>query len=115
MQIEIVGRDFEVDEEVREQVSKRFERTGRQVSEHARLEVVLREETNPSIPDRYIAEGTLRLKGVTLHAEERSEQMRVAVRALSQDMRRQVKRHRELRRKRSETRRLVGRARGRGA
>lgn len=115
MRIEIVGRDFEVDEEVREQVQKRFERTGRQVSEHARLEVVLKEEANPSIPDKYIAEGTLRLKGVTLHAEERSEQMRVAVRALSQDLRRQVKRHRELRRKRSETRRLVGRARGREA
>ena len=49
MQIEIVGRDFEVDEEVREQVRKRFDRIGQQVSEHARLEVVLREETNPSI------------------------------------------------------------------
>lgn len=115
MQIEIVGRGFEVDEEVRDQVRKRFERTGRQVSEHARLELVLREEANPSIPDRYVAEATLRLKGVTLHAEERSDQMRVAVRDLSQDIRRQVKRHRELRRKRSQTRRLVARARGREA
>lgn len=113
MQIEIVGRGFEVDEEVRDQIQKRFDRIGRQVSEYARLELVLREEANPSIPDCYIAEATLRLKGVTLHAEERSEQMRVAIRMLSQDMRRQVKRHRELRRKRSTTRRLVGRSRGR--
>lgn len=111
MQIEIVGRDFEVDEDIREQVRKRFERVGQQVSEHARLEVVLREEANPSIRDKHFAEATLRLKKVTLHAEERSPQMRTAIKALSQDIRRQVKRHRELRRKRSATRRLVGRMR----
>lgn len=115
MQIEIVGRDYEVDEAVREEVSKRFERIAPQVSEFARLEVVLREEANRSIPDKYIAEATLRLKGITLHAEERSPQMRTAIKSLSQDMRRQVKRHRELRRKRSRTRRLVGRTRGRAA
>ena len=46
-------------------------------------------------------------------AEERSPVMRTSVKALSQDMRRQVKRHRELRRKRSTTRRLVAQARGR--
>lgn len=113
MQIEIVGRDFEVDDEVREQVHKRFDRVGKQVSEHARLEIVLREEANPSIRDKYVAEATLRLKKVTLHAEERSPLMRTSVKALSQDIRRQVKRHRELRRKRSTTRRLVAQARGR--
>lgn len=115
MEIEIVGRDFEVDEEVREQLHKRFDRVGRQVPEHARLEVVLREEANPSITDKHVAEATLRLKGVTLHAEERSPQMAHSIKALSLDIRRQVKRHRELRRKRSTTRRLVGRMRGREA
>ena len=111
MEIDVVGRDYEVDEETRERIAKRFDRVGRQVSEHARLEVVLREEANPSIPDKNVAEATLRLKGVTLHAEERAERMEAAVRALSQDISRQVKRHRELRRKRSTTRRLVGRTR----
>ena len=113
MQIEIVGRDFEIDGGVREEVRKRFDRIGRQVSEHARLEVVLREEANPSIRDKFVAEATLRLKKVTLHAEESSPQMRSSIKALSQDMRRQVTRHRELRRKRSTTRRLVAQARGR--
>lgn len=115
MQIEIVGRGFEVDEEAREGVHRRFERVGRQVSEHARLEVVLRQEANPSIADKYVAEATLRLKRVTLHAQERSPNMQGSIKALSQDIRRQVKRHRELRRKRSTTRRLVGRVRGREA
>ena len=115
MQIEIVGRDYEVDQEIREQVARRFECVGAQVSEFARLEVTLREESNPSIREKCIADATLRLKGVTLHAEERSVQMRTAVKAVSLDIRRQVKRHRELRRKRSTTRRLVGRMRGREA
>ena len=115
MQIEIVGRDFEVDEEVREQVRKRFARIDRQASEPAQLRVILREEANPSIRDKYVAEATLAMKGVTLHAEERSPQMLNAIKLLSQDMRRQVKRHRELRRKRSTTRRLVAQARGRAS
>lgn len=112
MEIDVVGRDYVVDEEMRARVHKRFDRVGRQVSEHARLEVVLREEANPSIADKNVAEATLRLKGVTVHAEERAPRMEVAVKALSQNIGRQVKRHRELRRKRSATRRLVGRAKG---
>lgn len=115
MQIEVVGRDFEVDDSVREQVRKRFDRIGRQVSEYARLEIVLREEHNPSIREKYLAEATLRLKKATLHAEERSEAMGHSIKALSQDISRQVKRHREMRRKRSTTRRLVARARRRAA
>ena len=115
MQIEIVGRGFEVDGETRERIRKRFERVNRQVSEHARLEIVLREESNPAISDKFVAEATLRLKRATLHAEERSPKMDHSIKALSQDIHRQVKRHRELRRKRSTTRRLVGQMRGREA
>lgn len=112
VEIEVVGRGHRVDEKDHERIRKRFERVGRMVSEYARLEVVLREENNPSIPDKFIAEATLRLKGHTLHAEEHADRMEVAIKALSQDMRRQVKRHGELRRKRSQTRRLVGREKG---
>ncbi|MFN8151730.1 MAG: ribosome-associated translation inhibitor RaiA [Solirubrobacterales bacterium] len=112
MDIDVVGRGYEVDEEVRDRIRKRFDRVEKQVSEHARLEVVLREEANPSIPEKFVAEATLRLKGVTLHAEERATRMEAAVKSVSQDIRRQVKRHRELRRKRSVARRMAGRAKG---
>jgi ribosomal subunit interface protein len=115
VQIEIVGRGYEVDEELRESVRKRFDRVDRQVFEHARLEVVLREESNPAIADKYVAEATLWLKRATLHAEERSTTMDHAIKEVSLDIRRQVKRHRELRRKRSRTRRLVSRMRNREA
>jgi putative sigma-54 modulation protein len=115
MRIEIRGRNLEVDDELRELVTKRFNRVGQQVSEFATLEVELAEERNPSISDNQIAEGTLRLKGVTLHAREASPEMAHSVHELAEDIRRQVKKHREKRRKRSQTRRLVNRMRGRAA
>jgi len=113
MRIEIRGRNVEVTDEVREQVAQRFEQIGQQVSPLSRVEVVVSEEKNPAISDRYVAEAKLHLKGVTLHAHEASPDMVHTVNELAEDMKRQVKRHREKRRKRKETRRLVNRLRGR--
>lgn len=115
MRIEVVGRNVEVTDEIRADIQQSFHRIAPQVSELARLEVVLWEETNPSIRDKHVAEATLHLKGTTLHAEEASSTMTHSVKELAHDMRRQVKRHRELRRKRSRTRTLVGKMRGRPA
>lgn len=115
MRIEVRGRNVEVDEELRGHVVKRFGRVGKQVSELATLEVVVSEERNPSIADNQVAEATLRVKGITLHARETSPTMSHTVHELAEDMRRQVKKHRELRRKRHRTRQLVNRMRGRTA
>ena len=105
MRIEIRGRNVEVTDELREHVTKRFRRVGKQVSELATLDVELYEERNPSIADSQVAEATLRLKGVTLRARESSPEMIHTIHELAEDIRRQVKKHRELRRKRSQTRR----------
>jgi putative sigma-54 modulation protein len=115
MRIEIRGRNVEVTDELRRHVAKRFRRVGKQVSELATLDVELHEERNPSIGDSQVAGATLRLKGVTLRASEASPEMLHTIHALAEDIRRQVKKHRELRRKRSQTRRAVGRMRGRTA
>jgi putative sigma-54 modulation protein len=115
VRIEIRGRNVEVTEELREHVSKRFARIGRQVSDLAQLDVELSEERNPAISDRYIAEATLYLKGVTLRASEATPEMIHSIHAAAEDIRRQVKRHRDKRRKRSQTRRMVNRLRGRAA
>lgn len=115
MRIEVRGRNVDVDEELRDHVLKRFRRVGRQVSELATLDVTVWEERNPAIADSQVAEATLRLKGVTLHAKECSPEMSRSVHELAEDIRRQVKKHRELRRKRSRTRRLVNELRGRTA
>jgi ribosome hibernation promoting factor len=115
VRIEIRGRNLEVTPELRQHVEKRFARIGRQVSDLAQLEVELSEERNPAIADSQIAEATLYLKGVTLRAREATPDMLHSIHALAEDMRRQVKRHREKRRKRSQTRRLINRVRGRPA
>ena len=113
MRIDVRGRNVEVTDELREQVLKRFRRVGKQVSELAILDVELHEERNPSIADSQVAEATLQLQGKTLRATEASPEMTHAIHELAEDIRRQVKRHREKRRKRAQTRRAVGRMRGR--
>ena len=115
MRIEVRGRNTEVTDEIRRHVEKRFARIGRQVSDLATLDVELTEERNPSIADRMVAEANLHLKGVTLRAREASPEMLHSIHALAEDIRRQVKRHREKRRKRSQTRRMMSRVRGRTA
>lgn len=115
MRIEIRGRNIEVDDELREHVEKRFRRLGKQVSPLATLDVELSEERNPSIADNHVAEATLVLKGVTLRAREASPDMAHTIHELAEDIRRQVKKHRELRRKRRQTRRVAKRMRRRTA
>jgi putative sigma-54 modulation protein len=115
MRIEVRGRNLEVTSQLRHHVDKRFARIGKQVSELAVLEVELSEERNPSIADSQVAEATLHLKRVTLRARERSPEMLHSIHALAEDLRRQVKRHRDKRRKREQTRRVMSRLRGRAA
>ena len=115
MHIDLKGRNVEVTPELRAAVEKRFARLGRQVPDVARVEVVLTEERNPAIADGKVAEASLHVKGVTLHAREASPEILRSIKVLAEDMRRQVKRHRSKRVKRSQTRRLVNRLRGREA
>jgi ribosome hibernation promoting factor len=88
----------EIDDQLREHVVKRFQAVGRQVSDLATLDVEVYEERNPAISDSQVAEATLRLKGVTLRAREASPEMAHTIHELAEDIRRQVKRHREKRR-----------------
>jgi putative sigma-54 modulation protein len=104
-----------VTDELRQHVEKRFARIGEQISDLAVLEVELSEERNPSIAESQVAEATLHLKRATLRAREASPDMLHSIHALAEDLRRQVKRHRDKRRKRQQTRRLMARLRGREA
>lgn len=113
MRIEVRGRNVEVTDELREAVAKRFARTGRQVSPLATLDVELREERNPSIRDSQIVEATLRVKGKTLRAREASPEMLHSIHEAAEDIRRQVKRHREKRRSRWAARRSKAQLRNR--
>jgi putative sigma-54 modulation protein len=104
MQIEVKGRNCPVTDEARERIERRFDKVARQVSDLARLEVELITERNPSIADCHVAEVTLYLKGVTLRAKDSSRDMDHSINLVSDEIARQVKRHRVKRRRRREAR-----------
>ena len=85
MRIEIRGRNFEVNDELRGQVAHRFEGIGKQISPLSRIEVVVSEEKNPAVADKFVAEAKLHLKGVTLHAHEATPDMIRTVNELAED------------------------------
>ena len=104
MRIEVKGRNLPVSDELREHVEKRFRKVSRQVSQLAELEVEVFEERNPAIANCEVAEATLHLKGVTLRACSRSPDILHSVNVVSDEIAVQVKRHRDKRRKRRESR-----------
>ena len=106
MQIEVKGRNLPVTDELRECVTRRFQKVEKQVSELAVLEVELYEERNPANPDCFVAEATLHLKGVTLRARDASPDIVHSINMVSDELSIQVKRHRDKRRKRRESRAL---------
>ncbi len=107
MQTEVKGRNVTVTDELRECVQRRFEKVGKQVSQLAVLEVELFEERNPANPDAHVAEATLHLKGITLRARDASRDLKHSINLVSEDMARQVKRHRDKRRGRREAHRVA--------
>jgi putative sigma-54 modulation protein len=100
MQIEVKGRHMTISDDIREHVEKRFAKVGKQVSELATLEVELIQEQNPS----FRAEVTLRVKGTTLRACDASRDMAHSINLCADELAVQVKRHRDKRRKRRESR-----------
>src|SRR5437588_1275577 len=98
MRISVKGRNLAVTDELREHVTRRFDKVARQVSELAELEVEVFEERNPAIADKQVAEATLHLKGVTLRARDASPDIMHSINLVSDELAKQVKRHREKRR-----------------
>jgi putative sigma-54 modulation protein len=104
VRISIKGRNTPVTDDLRAHVEKRFGKIAKQVSPLAELKVEVREERNPAIADSKVAEVTLHLKGVTLRARDASRDMIHSVNLCADELARQVKRHRDKRRKRRESR-----------
>jgi putative sigma-54 modulation protein len=104
MQIEVKGRNLPVTDELREHVSRRFDKIAKQVSELAVLEIEVSKERNPANPECQVAEATLHLKGVTLRATESSRDIKHSINLIADELAVQVKRHRDKRRKRRESR-----------
>ena len=105
MQIEVKGRNLQVTDEMREYAERRFEKISKQVSELATLELEVADENVPGDP--VAAEAALHVKGTTLRAKEVSKDAKHAINLVGDNMERQVKRHRDKRRGRRETRAAV--------
>ena len=112
MRISIKGRNTPVTDDLREHVEKRFAKIAKQVSPLAELELEVMEERNPAIAESQVAEVTLHLKGVTLRARDASRDMVHSINLCADELARQVKRHRDKRRKRRETRAAADRLGG---
>lgn len=104
MRIAVKGRNVPVTHGLREHAAKRFEKIARQVSDLAELELECFEERNRAIADSQVVEATLHLKGVTLRARGASPDMGRSMNCAADQLAVQVKRHRDKRRKRRETR-----------
>jgi putative sigma-54 modulation protein len=102
MQIDIKGRNVPVTDEMREHCKRRLEKVSRQVSEYARVELEVFREPNPRVSDREVVEATLHLKRATLRVREASPQMGHSLNLALDELARQVKRHRDKRRRRRE-------------
>jgi putative sigma-54 modulation protein len=102
MQIEVKGRNLQVTEEMREHADRQFDKISKQVSEVATLDLEVTDEHVPGDP--VAAEAVLHLKGTQLRAKEVSKDAKHAISLVAENMERQVKRHRDKRRGRRETR-----------
>ena len=102
MQIEVKGRNLQVTDELREYAEKRFAKIAKQVSELAELELEVADENVPGDP--IAADVVLRLKGTELRAKEVSKDPKHAINLVADNLERQVKRHRDKRRGRRESR-----------
>jgi putative sigma-54 modulation protein len=107
MRIEVKGRNLQVSDDLREQVTRRFAKIDKQVSDLAVLQVELTVKRDGEMPEAQVAEATLYLKGVTLRARDASRDMGHALHLVSDELTRQVKRHRDKRRNRREGRSAV--------
>ena len=81
------------DEELLSRLEKKLEKVARQVSPLAECTIELRE-----VRGEQVADGALKLKGVTLRAHETGSDAAHALNLVADDLARQVKKHREKRR-----------------
>lgn len=113
MQIEIRSRNgITITDDIRAYAARRFEKVAKMVSELARLELELKDELNPAIPDHFGVDATLHVKGKTLRASDRSFDLKHAMHEVSDELARQVDKLAAKRRARRSAQRGTAKAMG---
>jgi ribosomal subunit interface protein len=91
MQIEIRSRNgIAITDDLRAYAARRFEKVEKMVSDITRLELELKDESNPAISDHFGVDATLHMKGKTLRATDQSFDLKHAMHEVSDELTRQV-------------------------
>jgi putative sigma-54 modulation protein len=98
MQLQIKGKNVEMDETIRSYAEQKLGKLERHLADPTKVELELSLEKNPSIADNHVAEATIWTKGPTLRARESSDDWRTSIDELVEKLERQVKRYRNKRR-----------------
>jgi putative sigma-54 modulation protein len=91
MQLEVKGKNVEVNDSMRSYVERKLHKLDRRVHELTHIEIELAVERNPSIAESQVAEATVHLKGHTLRAREAARDMKEAIDELVDKLVRQIK------------------------
>ena len=91
MKIGITARHFELGEDLRDHVERRFNRLGRYNRRVSRIEVTLTEEKR----ERRVEALAFIDRDIDIHAEAAAEDFRVAVNAVTEKLARQLKRRQD--------------------
>lgn len=92
--VHVFGRDMDVSDNLEEYVSRKTNKLDRFINDIQEAQVDLRHtKTAREAQDRYAAQITIRGKGYTLRAEERTDDIRSAFDAALEKMQRQIKRY----------------------
>jgi len=91
MQLDVKGKNLEVNDSIRSYAERKLRKLDRRLHESTRIELELAVEKNPSIAESQVAEATVHLKGRTLRARETARDMKAAIDELVDKLVRQVK------------------------
>jgi putative sigma-54 modulation protein len=98
MRLQVKGKHVPVEASIREYAESKLAVFDKQLQESTAVVLELSEETNPSIPDSYIAEATIFAEGSTLRAHAVSPSTRASIDAIVGKLEKQVRRYRDKRR-----------------
>jgi putative sigma-54 modulation protein len=99
MQLQVKGRNFEINEQIRSYAEGKLGKLDKLVKDPTRIELELLVEKNPSISANHVAEATVWTKGPVLRARESSADMKASIDQLVEKLERQVKRYSDKRRR----------------
>ncbi|MCJ7655224.1 MAG: ribosome-associated translation inhibitor RaiA, partial [Dehalococcoidia bacterium] len=93
MELQIFSKNMELTPAIQNYVQKKISKLARYLPNISEAKVEIHEENTKSPQGRFVAQVTLKSKGVLLRGEEEGERVRVAVNAVAEVLERQIERY----------------------